>query len=51
MTPSPPPGRVPAWPNWTALGVSSAHHHVVVPGALEVPVALKAMADSGDYDA
>jgi 6,7-dimethyl-8-ribityllumazine synthase len=25
--------------------------HVVVPGALEVPVALKAMADSGDFDA
>ncbi len=25
--------------------------HVTVPGALEIPVALKAMADSGDYDA
>lgn len=25
--------------------------HVTVPGALEVPVALKAMAESGDYDA
>jgi 6,7-dimethyl-8-ribityllumazine synthase len=25
--------------------------HVVVPGALEVPVALKAMAESGEYDA
>ena len=25
--------------------------HVVVPGALEVPMALKAMAESGDYDA
>ena len=25
--------------------------HCTVPGALEVPVALKAMADSGDYDA
>lgn len=25
--------------------------HVTVPGALEVPVALKAMADSGDFDA
>ena len=25
--------------------------HVVVPGALEIPVALKAMADSGDFDA
>jgi 6,7-dimethyl-8-ribityllumazine synthase len=25
--------------------------HVVVPGALEVPIALKAMAESGDYDA
>ena len=25
--------------------------HVTVPGALEVPIALKAMADSGDFDA
>jgi len=25
--------------------------HVVVPGALEIPVALKAMAESGEYDA
>jgi 6,7-dimethyl-8-ribityllumazine synthase len=25
--------------------------HVVVPGALEIPIALKAMAESGDYDA
>ncbi len=25
--------------------------HVTVPGALEVPIALKAMAESGDYDA
>ena len=25
--------------------------HVTVPGALEIPVALKALADSGDYDA
>jgi 6,7-dimethyl-8-ribityllumazine synthase len=25
--------------------------HVSVPGALEIPVALKVMADSGDYDA
>lgn len=25
--------------------------HVVVPGALEIPLALKAMAESGDYDA
>ena len=25
--------------------------HITVPGALEVPVALKAMADSGDFDA
>jgi 6,7-dimethyl-8-ribityllumazine synthase len=25
--------------------------HVNVPGALEIPIALKAMADSGDYDA
>lgn len=35
-----------------ALGVSAKHvMHVTVPGALEIPVALKAMADSGDYDA
>ena len=35
-----------------ALGVQDKHiHHVRVPGALEVPVALKAMADSEDYDA
>ncbi|MCV2355573.1 6,7-dimethyl-8-ribityllumazine synthase [Paucibacter sp. B2R-40] len=34
------------------LGVS-AHHirHVTVPGALEIPIALNAMADSEDYDA
>jgi 6,7-dimethyl-8-ribityllumazine synthase len=25
--------------------------HVTVPGALEIPIALKAMADSGDFDA
>lgn len=25
--------------------------HVVVPGALEIPIALKAMAESGDFDA
>jgi 6,7-dimethyl-8-ribityllumazine synthase len=25
--------------------------HVTVPGALEIPIALKVMADSGDYDA
>jgi len=25
--------------------------HVIVPGALEIPVALKALADSGDFDA
>jgi 6,7-dimethyl-8-ribityllumazine synthase len=25
--------------------------HITVPGALEIPVALKAMADSGDFDA
>ena len=36
----------------TALGVDDRDiRHVTVPGALEVPVALKAMADSGDHDA
>ena len=30
---------------------SSEIRHVSVPGALEIPVALKAMADSGDFDA
>jgi 6,7-dimethyl-8-ribityllumazine synthase len=35
-----------------ALGVDDRDvRHVTVPGALEVPVALKAMADSGDHDA
>jgi 6,7-dimethyl-8-ribityllumazine synthase len=35
-----------------ALGVQAGDiRHVSVPGALEVPVALKAMADSGDHDA
>lgn len=35
-----------------ALGVAESHiRHVTVPGALEVPVALQAMADSEDYDA
>jgi 6,7-dimethyl-8-ribityllumazine synthase len=35
-----------------ALGVADKHiTQVVVPGALEVPVALKAMADSEDFDA
>lgn len=34
------------------LGVAEHHlTHVTVPGALEIPVALKAMADSDDYDA
>lgn len=34
------------------LGVSEAHiRHVTVPGALEVPIALNAMADSEDFDA
>ncbi len=34
------------------LGVAAKHiKHVTVPGALEVPVALMAMADSGDFDA
>jgi 6,7-dimethyl-8-ribityllumazine synthase len=36
----------------TALGVQDKHvTRVDVPGALEVPLALKAMADSEDYDA
>ncbi|MDE2594597.1 MAG: 6,7-dimethyl-8-ribityllumazine synthase [Burkholderiales bacterium] len=35
-----------------ALGVSPKHiHHVTVPGALEVPTALQAMADSDRFDA
>jgi 6,7-dimethyl-8-ribityllumazine synthase len=35
-----------------ALGVAERHiRHVSVPGALEVPVALLALADSDDYDA
>jgi 6,7-dimethyl-8-ribityllumazine synthase len=35
-----------------ALGVSEANiRHVTVPGALEVPIALAAMADSDDFDA
>ncbi len=35
-----------------ALGVSRKHiRHVKVPGALEVPVALMAMADSQEFDA
>ena len=35
-----------------ALGVSSEHiHHVHVPGALEVPLALQALAARGGYDA
>ena len=34
------------------LGVpAEAIRHITVPGALEVPVALKAMAETGDYDA
>ena len=34
------------------LGVAAKHiRHVTVPGALEVPVALNAMAESGRYDA
>ncbi|MBT9491661.1 MAG: 6,7-dimethyl-8-ribityllumazine synthase [Paucibacter sp.] len=34
------------------LGVSEQHiRHVTVPGALEIPIALNAMADSEDYDA
>ena len=35
-----------------ALGVAERHiHQVQVPGALEIPLALKAMAESEDYDA
>ena len=35
-----------------ALGVQEKHiKHVLVPGALEVPVALQAMAESDEYDA
>ena len=35
-----------------ALGVAAKHiRHVTVPGALEVPLALLAMAESNDYDA
>lgn len=35
-----------------ALGVAEKHiDHVMVPGALEVPVALQAMAEKGGYDA
>ena len=35
-----------------ALGVSAKHiKHVTVPGALEVPIALNAMAESGRFDA
>jgi 6,7-dimethyl-8-ribityllumazine synthase len=35
-----------------ALGVQDRHiTHVQVPGALEVPIALKALADSDDFDA
>ena len=34
------------------LGVQEAHiHHVLVPGALEVPLALQAMAERDEYDA
>ncbi len=34
------------------LGVSAQHiRHVTVPGALEIPIALNAMADSEDFDA
>lgn len=35
-----------------ALGVLEKHiHHVLVPGALEVPVALQALAEKDEYDA
>ncbi|WP_027475541.1 6,7-dimethyl-8-ribityllumazine synthase [Curvibacter gracilis] len=35
-----------------ALGVQDKHiHHVLVPGALEVPVALQALAEKDEYDA
>ena len=34
------------------LGVQEAHiHHVLVPGALEVPLALQALADRDEFDA
>ncbi len=45
-------GGRPAWPNWQALGVKPKHiDHVRVPGALEVPVALQALAEKDKYDA
>ena len=35
-----------------ALGVAEDHiHHLRVPGALEIPIALQAMAEKGRYDA
>ena len=35
-----------------ALGVAEDHvHHVRVPGALEIPIALQALAEKGGYDA
>jgi 6,7-dimethyl-8-ribityllumazine synthase len=35
-----------------SLGVKSRHiHHVQVPGALEIPLALQAMAETDDFDA
>jgi 6,7-dimethyl-8-ribityllumazine synthase len=35
-----------------ALGVSDRHiHHITVPGALEIPLALDALAESEDFDA
>ena len=40
------------WDELLALGVASKHiRHVTVPGALEVPLALNAMAQSNRYDA
>ncbi len=42
----------PAWPNWTgSTWTPSDIRHVSVPGALEIPLALKALAESGDFDA
>ena len=37
----------PAWPNWTGSAWQERDiKHVTVPGALEIPLALKALADS-----
>ena len=40
------------WQELLALGVEEKNiHHVRVPGALEIPVALQALAERDDYDA